>query len=214
MKKVTPLKNAISFFTVLFIVWGLYRLLFKLPDEVEELIIKPLVWVVPVIFLVRRERATLESIGLTLKNLFPAIYMSLALGSVFVVEAVILNFLKYGKLNFGANLGSQTLMVSLVTSFATAFSEELVFRGYIFTRLWGALNNEWTANLITSILWTLIHVPITILVNKLAPVDAIVYLFLTFVFGMGSAFIYGRTKNIGSSIFLHVLWEWPIMLFR
>ena len=214
MKKVAPFKNALTFFTILFLVWGLYRLLFKLPDEVEEIIIKPLVWVVPVIFLVRRERATLESIGLTLKNLFPAIYMSLALGSVFVVEAVILNFLKYHQLNFGANLGNQTLMASLATSFATAFSEELVFRGYIFTRLWQSLNNEWTANLITSILWTLIHVPITILVNKLAPVDAVVYLFLTFVFGMGSAFIYGRTRNIGSSIFLHVLWEWPIMLFR
>jgi membrane protease YdiL (CAAX protease family) len=43
---------------------------------------------------------------------------------------------------------------------------------------------------------------------------ALVYLLLTTLFGVGSAFIYARTKNVFSSIFLHVLWEWPIILFR
>jgi membrane protease YdiL (CAAX protease family) len=31
---------------------------------------------------------------------------------------------------------------------------------------------------------------------------------------MGSAFIFSRTKNIWGSILLHVLWAWPIILFR
>jgi membrane protease YdiL (CAAX protease family) len=76
------------------------------------------------------------------------------------------------------------------------------------------LNNDWQANVLVSIGWVLIHVPITIFVLKLAAPAAISYLFLTFVFGLGSAFLYSKTKNIASSIFLHVLWEWPIILFR
>ena len=214
MSRVKPLKNAILLFTFLLIFWGFYRLLFQFPDWVEEIVIKPVVWIVPVLYFIRSERSKLESIGITFKNLFPSIYLSLILGSVFATEAVIINFIKYGHLNFGANLGGTPLLASLAISFATAISEEIVFRGYIFTRLWVALNNEWKANFITSIGWTLIHVPITIFVNKLSPSAAIVYLFLTFIFGVGSAFIYGRTRNISSSIILHVLWEWPIMLFR
>src|SRR5258706_5189538 len=214
MSKIKPLKNAIILFTFLLLFWGFYRILFKLPDEVEELILKPLIWIVPVLYFVKQEKANLESIGITFKNLFPSIYIALILGSVFATEAVIINYIKYGHLNFGANLGGTPLFASLAISFATAISEEIVFRGYIFTRLWVALNNEWKANFITSIGWTLIHVPITIFVNKLSPMAAIVYLFLTFIFGVGSAFIYGRTRNISSSIILHVLWEWPIMLFR
>ncbi len=214
MARIKPLKNAILLFTFLLIFWGFYRLLFQLPDWVEEIIIKPVVWIVPVLYFVRSEKANLESIGVTFKNLFPSIYISLILGSVFAIEAVIINYIKYGQLHFGANLGTVPLFASLGISFATAISEEIVFRGYIFTRLWKSLNNEWTANLISTTGWTLIHVPITIFVNKLSPSAAIVYLFLTFIFGFGSAFVYGRTKNVSSSIILHVLWEWPIMLFR
>lgn len=215
MKKEGILKNSILLFTFLLIVWGFYRLIFVLPDWVEELIIKPIIWVVPVLYLVlNREKANLESIGITFKNLFPAVYFAIALGSLFTIEGVIVNYLKYGSLNFKANLGTETLLVSLGLSFATAISEEIVFRGYLFTRISQALQNEWKANIITSIGWTIIHIPVTIFVNKLSPVAAIVYLFLTFIFGVGSSFVYARTKNISSSIFLHVLWEWPIMLFR
>lgn len=214
MARIKRLKNAVLLFTFLLIFWGCYRLIFKLPDEVEELILKPIVWIIPVLYLVRKEKENLESIGVTSKNLFPAIYSSLILGSLFVIEALVANYIKYGKFNFGANLGTESMALSLGLSFATAISEEIVFRGYIFTRLWHTLGNELRANIITSIGWTIIHIPITIFVNKLAPFDAILYLFLTFIFGIGSSFIYARTKNISSSILLHVLWEWPILLFR
>ena len=214
MGKTSLLKNATLLFTFLLIVWGFYRLIFQLPTWLEELVIKPAVWLIPVYFLVKREKANYQSIGITLKNLFPAVYLSLILGSVFAIEGVIVHFIKYGSLNFKANLGTEGMLLSLGLSLGTAISEEIAFRGYIFTRLWQVFQNEWLANLITSIGWTIIHIPITIFINKLSVIDAIIYLFLTFIFGIGSSFIFARTKNISSSILLHVLWEWPIMLFR
>ena len=214
MEKVKPFKNALILFTFLLIFWGCYRLLFKLPDEVEELVFKPLIWLLPVMYFIKQEKTNLKSVGLTFTNLFPAIYSALALGSLFAIESVIANFLKYGQFNFAANLGTQTLFASLGLSFITAISEEIAFRGFIFGRINQALSHEWLANLITSTFWVIIHIPVTIFVNKLDPVAAFVYLFLTFIFGVGSAFLYARTKNITSSILLHVLWEWPIILFR
>ncbi len=210
------IKNVSILFTYLLIVWGLYRIIFRFPDEIEELIVKPVIWIIPTLyFALIKEKDSLESIGLTFKNLFPAVYFSIALGALFGVVAMVLNFIKYnGTFNFGANLGSLPLLSSVGISFATAFSEELVFRGYIFGRLWKALDNEVTANLITSGLWTLIHVPVTIFILKLSLPAAFVYLTLTCVYSLGAGFIYARTKNVFSPIFLHVLWEWPIILFR
>jgi membrane protease YdiL (CAAX protease family) len=156
----------------------------------------------------------LSSLGFTFKNLFPAIYFSLGLGAVFVLEALLANYLKYGSLNFAANIGSLPLAGSLGLSFATAFSEETAFRGYIFNRLWFVIGNQWSANIISTILWTAIHIPIAFFVWNLGLSAGLTYLGLTAIFGLGSAFIFARTKNVWGSIFLHVLWEWPIILFR
>lgn len=212
--KEKALKNATILAAYLLIVWGFYRFLFKLPEEIEELVIKPIVWLLPVFYLLRKERANLSSVGITTKNLFPAIYFALGLGAFFVIEALIINFVKHGGLNFNANIGEKALLTSLGLSFATALSEEISFRGYLFNRVWYALGSEWTANIMTSLVWAIIHVPITIFVWKLDSVAALTYLFLTTLFGIGSAFVFARTRNVFSSILLHVLWEWPIILFR
>ena len=213
-KKEVLLKNATIYVTYLLIVWCFYRFLFKLPDNIEELIVKPVIWLVPIFFLLKREKLGLSSIGITLKNLFPAIYLSLGLGALFVMEALIVNFLKYGGFNFGANVGSAPFTATLGLSFATAVSEETAFRGYLFSRVTIALKNEWLANILTGIAWTAIHVPIAFLVWNLSLPAGMVYLFITAVFGLGSAFLFARTGNLASSVLLHVLWEWPIILFR
>jgi membrane protease YdiL (CAAX protease family) len=208
-------KYAVGLAVYLLIIWGFYRFLFKLPEPIEELFIKPVVWLVPVFYLLKKEKESLFSLGITLKNLFPAVYYSLGLGAFFVMEAVVINFVKYGgKFNLGANIGELPFLTSLGLSFATAFSEELTFRGYIFTRVWKFLKNELTANLVTSVFWAMIHVPITIFVWKLDFSASLLYLLLTTLFGVGSSFVFARTKNILSPILLHVLWQWPIILFR
>lgn len=211
----TNFKRAVYLATYLLIVWGFYRFFFQLPEPIEELIIKPIVWLIPVFYLVKKERKGLDSLGITTKGLFPAIYYALMLGTFFVAEALIVNYYKYGgQFNLGANIGKIPLIPAFGLSIATAVSEEIAFRGYIFTRIWGFVKNEVYANLITSVFWSLIHVPITIFIWKLDFVPALTYLIFTAIFGLGSAFVYARTKNIVSPIFLHVLWQWPIILFR
>jgi membrane protease YdiL (CAAX protease family) len=215
MTNIKLFKRAIYLAVYLLVVWGFYRFIFKLPDQIEELVIKPILWLLPVFYLVKTERKGFESVGITLKNMFPAIYYALGLGAFFVMEALIVNFLKYnGQLNLGANIGEFPLFTALGLSFATAVSEEITFRGYIFTRVLVFLKNELWANILTSIFWAMVHVPVTIFVWKMDFVAAVIYLFLTTLFGIGSAFVFSKTKNIVSPILLHVLWQWPIILFR
>ncbi len=212
--KTTIIKHVTIFSVYLILIWSFYRFLFKLPDSVEELFIKPVLWLVPIFWLNIKEKFPISSIGITFKNLFPSIYLSLGLGAIFVIEAVLTNLFKYGHFNFAANIGNLPILSSFGISFATALSEETAFRGYIFGRLWLVLKDEWAANIASSLAWTIVHIPIAFFVWKLNFVSGIFYLFITAIFGIGSAFVFGRTKNIAGSIILHVLWEWPIILFR
>jgi membrane protease YdiL (CAAX protease family) len=213
-KRTEIIKHVTILATYYLVVWGFYRFLFKLPEEIEETIIKPIVWLIPVAYFVMREKKGLSSLGFTTKKLFTSLYLSLALGMVFAIEGFVINYIKYGQLDFSANIGTNNLLIALGISFATAFSEEIAFRGYIFNRLWSVLSKEWLANIITSIVWAIIHIPVAIFWWDLDLSGTIGYLILTTIFGIGSSFVFARTKNVFSSIFLHVFWEWPIILFR
>jgi membrane protease YdiL (CAAX protease family) len=212
--KTSIIKNVTVYTAYLILVWVFYRFLFRLPDQIEEIFVKPILWLAPLFWLTNKEGLDLSSLGITFKNLFSTIYLSIGFGTIFVGAGILTNFLKYGTFHFGANLGSTPFMASLGLSFITAFSEEIAFRGYIFARLLMALKNETLANIVQTLLWTLIHLPVVFFVWGYTLSQGMVYLFITAIFGFGSAFIFARTKNIFGSILLHVLWEWPIILFR
>lgn len=134
---------------------------------------------------------------------------------VFSLEGLLTNILKYGNLSLETLQYTPLLFIgALALSFITAFSEELVFRGYIFNRLWQVWKKELLAGIVSAILFALIHLPIGVFVLGYAPTVMMVFLFLVFIFGIGSAFVFARTGNIASSILLHVLWSWPIVLFK
>lgn len=213
-KKEVAIKHVTLLAAYILIVWGFYRFLFKLPEELEEILVKPVVWLVPVAYFLKKENKGLASIGITSKNLFPAVYFALGLGAVFAIEGVFVNFIKHEGFNFSANIGERVLFFSLGLSLITAITEEITFRGYMFSRVLHGLGNEWGANALTSVFWGLVHMPVGIFWLQLSPMGILGFFLLTTVFGVGSAFVYARTKNIFSSILLHFLWAWPIILFR
>ncbi len=211
------LKQVMFLFCLIFVIWALYRYFPEvLPAWVEELILKPLVWLLPTFLIVKKvEKKPLSSLGFSLKKLFPALYWGVGLGMVFALEGFITGILKYGGIRIESS-GSSPLsfFTALGISFATAFSEETVFRGYIFSRLWRIWEKEWLANLVSSFLFVVIHLPIAVFVLGYTPAVMAVYLMLIFIYSLGSAFVFARTGNIVSSILLHVLWYWPIILFK
>ncbi len=211
------LKHVFALFSFIFVVWSFYRYWPEiLPLWAEELILKPLIWLLPTFWLVRKvERQPFSSLGLTKKNLFPSLYWGIGLGLVFALEGFLTNIVKYKGLNL-VSLGysAGNFLGLFLISLVTAFSEETVFRGYIFNRLWQIWHKEWLANLVSSLLFVMIHLPMGLFVLSYTPLVMLAYLFFVFIFAFGSAFVFGRTKNLSSSILLHVFWSWPIVLFR
>jgi len=208
------IKYAIAYYAYLLVVWGFYRLLFQAPVPLEELLVKPIIWLVPLFFLIKSEKLTLSSIGVVFNNFFKVVYSVLSLGFVFSLFALLVNYLKYGELNFAANIGEVTFTGALLLSFITAITEEVTFRGYLLTRLMGSIKSERTVTLVISVGWALIHLPIAILDWRLEPGSLLIYTIVVFLFSVGTTFVFLRTKNIAAPILLHVLWQWPIILFR
>lgn len=215
MNKNKKILNYVIFYCCyLFIVWGLYRLAYDLNDVLEEFVIKPVIWLAPIAYILRKEKKGLKSLGVTGKNMMPGIYLVLALGVGFALEGLLLNVLKYGGPDFAANVGNYAFSLSFLISLVTATTEEVSFRGFIFGRLLRSTKNEWAANLASSFFWGLIHLPIAYTRWGVGGSATVLYFVLVVIFGFGSAFIYARTKNIFPSILLHVFWSWPIILFR
>lgn len=211
------LKHVFALFSFIFVIWAGYRYFPEiLPEWVEELILKPIIWLLPTFWLVRKiEKKPISSLGFTAKNIFPSIYWGIGLGIVFALEGLLTNIFKYRGLNLIAfNYSLPTFLGLLGLSLATAISEETVFRGYIFNRLWQIWKREWLANIVSSVLFVIIHLPIGVFVLGYTPLVMLVYLFFVFVYGFGSAFVFARTGNIISSILLHIFWSWPVVLFR
>lgn len=221
MSRLRSLKEVISLYAFIFVVWGFYRFLFKLPETVEELVLKPLVWLFPLWWILKGSgmaapSEALKSVGWTSKNFFKSIYLAVGLGILFAAEGAIVNSIKYGgSFNFlEIPIAGPALLLALGVSLVTAVSEETVFRGFIFSRVWQVLGGEWKANFLTSLAWAGVHLPITAFVFRYSPEQMISFLLLTFLFGVASSFVFARTGNIASSVLLHVFWEWPIILFR
>ena len=212
---VNRLKSTLLYFLYLVVLWSAYRVSgISLPQEIDEFVVKPIVWLAPIFYILLREKKGVRALGITVKNLYPGIYLALILGVVFAIEAFVINYIKYGGVDLSANLGDKPFLYSIVISFATGVSEELAFRGFIFSRILSVSKNEIFATFSTSIFWVMIHIPATFALLGYGFQDAMSFWLLSLLYSVGACFIYARTKNIFPSILLFVLWETTIILFR
>lgn len=204
------------FVVFLFVVWGAYRFLTRNNEWVDELIFKPVIWVLPVLYIVKKiEKKSLETIGLTNKNLFRNLYIGWGVGALFAFEGIVTNAFKYGGVSFSPeSFKPMELLTLILISFFTAFSEELVFRGYVMTRLSEGLKNPMFANVLAALLFSLLHVPIALYVLHYNVVDLISFEWVMFVMGVVNGYLFIRMKNIVVPVMSHSLWNLAIVLFR
>jgi uncharacterized protein len=201
---------------LLFLFWSCYRFFFRFPEWFDEYLVKPLFWIGLVLFVVFSiEKRSLASIGLSGERLFRNIYIGLGIGTIFAIEGLVVNFIKYGRWSFIPSSSTyESFIFLLITSFVTGFVEELFSRGYLMSRLMEFLKSEVFANLISSILFVFIHIPIAVFVLHYSFLDLIIYLWTIFLLGLANGYIFARTKTIVAPTVSHALWNLSIVLFR
>ena len=188
-------------------------MIFRLPEEVEEIILKPIVWLGPTFYLVFKvEKKGLSSLGYSFKSLRSSLEKGLIFGILFLGMGLILQVLRGRSILWGNLLNYQFLLSTFGLALMTALSEETVFRGYILNRLEEVLGKSLVPNIITSIGFALIHLPVSVFVYHLALPQLFSYLLLVFLSSMGSGLIFSWSGGIWGAILVHVFLVWPMIL--
>ncbi len=207
-----------GYWAFLFVLWGLYRFLFRLPEELEEGILKPLIWLGSLFWLVgaKEGRPVFSSLGFSRKNILSSSLWGIGLGIILAFEGLLVNYLKYGSFSFISTPyeSTEAFFIAFGLSFVTAACEEIAFRGFMLNRLAETLKEEKISNLLTSFCFTLIHFPAAFFVYHYPFPEIVFYFLLIFLASLVAGFSFLRNKNVLAPILVHLFWWWPIILFR
>lgn len=196
--------------------WALYRYFLRLPEWADELVFKPLVFVVPVVwYILKKERRPFSSVGITSKNLFTSIYIGLGFGFVFAIEGLAANAIKYGRLQINPIDAFQQygMGLLLLLSLATAFSEELLSRGFVFSRILEKTKNLPYASLVSTALFVLLHVPILVTMHKLQGVTLVLFFVTDMILGLANSLLFYSTSSLVAPILVHIFWNMTVALY-
>jgi membrane protease YdiL (CAAX protease family) len=186
------LKLIFGYVMYLFVVWSSFRLFISLPEVIEELWFKPIVWLVPVFWIWWLTDKKVDFFG---GSLFKSVFLGFGLGGVYLI--LIYFLIGFSDFNFDWN--------KLGVGFVTAVVENLVFAGFllpIFAKKWGSFNGL----MINAVLFSLIHLPIAIFSYRVDIVSLLGLFLLTFSIGVMNGWVRLKSKNVAGAIVASWLW--------
>ena len=194
---------AILLFAIIIIMYALLGILYKNNSFIKDNIkiigcLFNLLLIIVTILFVKLRKQRLETIGL--KGRWK---LSIILGGILSLFYFYCNCLDH--LINGEKLISITSILFLMIYFLlVSVCEELVFRGYIGTRLNGLIKNKYIVIIVTGILFVVMHFPYRVIATNMSLTDFdIGWLINLFIFHLIMNFIYMKTNSIYGSIIPH-----------
>ena len=159
-----------------------------------------IVGIVVCLLFVITSKQPIKSIGIHKGNLGKTIVWGICGGVILIALKGIFSYCMGWR---NINLMVMRLYPLLSFSFG-AIQEEIVFRGYIQTRLKGLIKNDALILMIVAIMFLLVHYPVMWMVGGYLPLDRVIWLvILSFVCGV----VYKKTDNVWSAIIVHLLYN-------
>lgn len=224
-KEVSLEKNALAshssewvfqFWAWQLLAWSLYRYFFKFSESTDEFFVKPLVFILPVLwFVLKKEKRSLTTIGLTSKRFIQSVLIGFGFGLLFAGEAILANILKNGTLTLAplSVVGTFGIPMLVLLSLATSFSEELLSRGFFFSRLLETSKSLVHAVVMSTLMFVAFHIPILLTSLKFQGTTLILFFITSFVLGMTNSLIYHKTKSLVAPVFIHLFWNLTVAVF-
>jgi len=204
---------------IIFLVWAFYRAYFRLPEWLDEFVLKPIVFVLPVVYIVvLREKKKLSSLGFSSKprDIMFDFFIGVFVGILFAMEGLFANYLKYGRFSFtpvsALNI-TGGLYPFLILNLFTSIWEEILGRGYLYQRLLSISKNQFWAASLSSFLFLLLHIPIMFTRLNLMGISFAVYPFSILLLGITNCYIFSARKSLTLPILLHTFWNMTVALY-
>jgi len=192
--------------------------------------IVPIIIFFSIFALVYYRKQTIHTIGLTRINAVKSSFVGLAVGSAFflLLEPTDPFVIRFPVTSFELLIlvlplvPLSILFRGVLYSFAMSFYEEIMFRGYIQTRIYGIINSSALAILTTSVLFSLAHMPSRIFLsggmyeyftNHFFTSFEIMHYTSNIIFHIVFNFLYMRHNNITGSIIAHGVYNMRVVIF-
>jgi len=200
-------KTIISYYVYLFLYWSAYRFLTSFSEPVEELIFKPLLWLAPIFLIVKLiEKKDIFTLGLNLKKPFKKILLGTILSLFIISEYLFALFLKGEPISFNPQKAPASAILLLgISALFTAITEEITFRGYLMTRINKIINNKLIANIISALLFLIIHLPILVFTYGRGVSGILQFFLISGSLGLLDGYVFWRTKGVLAPITSHFL---------
>jgi len=197
---VTEKQKALNLWAIILIIWSFYRAFFKteLPIWFDEIIMKPVIFVVPVLLFIRKfdKKNVIAVLKLTThKKIYYILFLTLL---------VILFFFTQLK---------QSFILFLLVSFATSFSEEILSRGFVLAKIYEESKNKFLSVIQSSLLSVCLHLPIILTNDIFSGALLVKVLILDFLLGIMVSILYLEEKSLIPPILVHTLYSLSLYLF-
>lgn len=210
------LEHTYTIWAIVLILWAVYRVYFKFPEWVDEILVKPAIFLGPMcLYVLRKEKRTLTSVGLAGGKLFRDLYVGIGFGMLFALEGLVANSIKYGKFSFAPllPLSGAGLWIVVVLAIVTAFSEELLVRGFLYTRLKEGYRSEVKAMVVSAAMYLLLLIPFIFTVSHISGVTLLVFLLTNLVMSFANTMIFSETKTLTVPVLIHAFWNMAVALY-
>lgn len=204
------MRKVFIYYLYLFIVWGIYRFFTHFSEGLDELVFKPLIWLTPIIIIILfvEKKKLFRGIHLHFNTVIVDLLWGIG-GSLFVFAIYIGSlYLKFGKLTFNPHdITLAGSLIFLVTGCATGLVEEATFRGFIFSRLRRDKHYLHSANVVTTILFVLIHFPIAFFVTQGSPRGIVEQMMITAELSLIDGYLFNSRKGLLAPVAAHAIWN-------
>lgn len=216
-KQISPTQKVLNVWALILILWSLYRVQFTFPEWFDEFVAKPLIFIGPVAWYIRKyeKKTFFSSLWIDKKKAVKDIYLAIIVGILFIIVAFIPIFIKTGSFPFfekGSFIYWDHLVSFIPIVLATAISEEILSRGFVLRALYEESNNIVSATFIASVLFFILHIPILFTNLKLTGHTLILFMITDLILSFANSFIYIGRRSLILPILIHALYNLTLLM--
>lgn len=165
----------------------------------------PLLITILFLYFFHNSRENISSIGIHAKNLKKSIISGIAGGVLLLAIQILLYIIQGKSISFTIN----QLFLNWVIYIVAGFEEEILFRGYIQTRMSGLINSQLVISIINSLLFLLINYPVRWVVSGMITIHVLsfTYIICLIVLHFFCDAVYKRTNCLWGSVVLHIIYN-------
>jgi len=208
------MRKVLYFYLYLFIVWGIYRYANDYSEVIDEFVVKPLLWLIPIAItiLFLEKRSVVRGIHLHFRTVFHDSFYGIVAGlSVFLVYASAL-YIREGTVTINPHQYALIAIVPLLSIALTrALTEEITFRGFIQSRLMHDKHSHHRANIITTLLFIGINIPVILAIKSNSPIEMFTQLALLTELSLIDGYLFHTRAGLLAPIISHTMWAFAVL---